>query len=411
MPRPVCLIGAARTDFRRNLRKEGKSLRDLVVEAGRGALADGGIDPGDVQSGVVGNFAAGLFTRQLHLGSFLTDIDAKLRGIPTLHTEAACASGGVAMLTAAQQIMAGACDVALVVGVEQQKTMSPADGADVLGAAADFAAEKAEFGEFMFPKLFGRIAREYSQRYPLSDRDLATVAVKNYSHAHLNPQAQMREVELTMDAALGESAANPRIAPPLKITDCSQITDGAAAVVLCSQEFADRLASKHRILLGGFGWTTDHLPLSAKDVPTFSMATRSAEQAYERAGLTPADIDGADVHDCFSISEIIAYEILGFADRGAGPALLRSGATMLPIIRNRLALRGANRSIPINPGGGLIGDGHPVGATGVRQAVEAYRQLTATAGDRQIDGARNYLTFNMGGTMTTNITMIWSNTA
>jgi acetyl-CoA C-acetyltransferase len=402
MPRPVYLIGAARTDFRRNLRKEGKTLRDVIVEAGRGAIADAGISPADVQSGVVGNFAGGLFTQQLHLGSFLTDVDDSLRGIPTLHVEAACASGGAAVLTAAQQIIGGMHEVVLVVGVEQQKTMSPADGADVLGAAADFAAEKAEFGQFMFPKLFGKIAREYARRYPLSERDLATVAVKNYAHAQLNPQAQMREMELTLDAALGESAANPMIAPPLKITDCSQITDGAAAIVLCSERFAEKLARPHRIALRGFGWTTDHLPFSAKDVLTFSIVRKSAAQAYERAGLLPGDIDGADVHDCFSISEILAYEILGFADP--------SGATMLPIARNRLGLRGTNKHLPVNPGGGLIGDGHPVGATGVRQVVEAFRQLTATAGDRQIPDAKNYLTFNMGGTMTTNITTIWSNT-
>src|SRR3954468_14378595 len=153
MAEPVYLIGAARTDFKRNLRKEGRGLRHVIVEAGREAIADAGIVPGDVTSGVVGNFAAGLFTRQLHLGSFLTDIDESLRGIPTLHTEAACASGGVAVLTAAQQVMGGIHDVVLVVGAEQQKTMSPSDGSDVLGAAADYCAEKAAYGEFMFPKL------------------------------------------------------------------------------------------------------------------------------------------------------------------------------------------------------------------------------------------------------------------
>src|SRR4029434_6592562 len=137
MAEPVYVIGAGRTDFKRNLRKEGKTIRDLIVEAARAALDDAGIDPGEVQSGVVGNFAAGLFTRQLHLGAMLTDVDPALRGIPTVHTEAACASGGVAVLTAAQQVIGGLHDVVLVVGVEQQKTMSPAEGADVLAAAGD----------------------------------------------------------------------------------------------------------------------------------------------------------------------------------------------------------------------------------------------------------------------------------
>src|SRR5678816_3227182 len=152
MPQSVHIIGAGRTDFRRNFRKEGKGLREMVVEAGRAAIEDAGLEPSRIQSAVVGNFAAGLFTRQLHLGSFVTDIDESLVGIPTLHTEAACASGGVAVLTGAQQIMGGLHDYVLVVGAEQQKTMSPADGADVLGAAADYHAERSIYGEFMFPK-------------------------------------------------------------------------------------------------------------------------------------------------------------------------------------------------------------------------------------------------------------------
>src|SRR5207237_382015 len=201
MPQNVHVIGAARTDFKRNFRKEGKGLREMIVEAGRAAIADAGIEARDVKSAVVGNFAAGLFTRQLHLGSFVTDIDESLVGIPTLHTEAACASGGVAVLTAAQQIMGGLHDVVLVVGAEQQTTMSPADGGEVLGAAADYHAEREQFGEFMFPKLFARIAQLYQQRYGLTEEDLARVAVKNYANARKNPLAQMRDVELSLEQA------------------------------------------------------------------------------------------------------------------------------------------------------------------------------------------------------------------
>src|SRR3954465_8645705 len=145
MPQNVHVIGAGRTDFKRNFRKEGKGLREMIVEAGRAAIENAGVEPAQITSAVVGNFAAGLFTRQLHLGSFVTDIDESLLGIPTLHTEAACASGGVAVLTGAQQIMGGLHDCVLVVGAEQQKTMAPADGADVLGAAADYAIEKQQF--------------------------------------------------------------------------------------------------------------------------------------------------------------------------------------------------------------------------------------------------------------------------
>ncbi|HSV16344.1 MAG TPA: beta-ketoacyl synthase N-terminal-like domain-containing protein, partial [Tepidisphaeraceae bacterium] len=372
---------------------------------------DAGVDPAGITSGVVGNFAAGLFTRQLHLGAMLTGVDPKLRGIPTLHTEAACASGGVAVLTAAQQIMAGLHECVLVVGVEQQKTMSPTDGADVLGAAADYTEERARFGDFMFPKLFGRIAQLYAERYGLTERQLALVAVKNYAHARLNPCAQMRDRQLTLEQAMTESAENARLAPPLKTCDCSQITDGSAALLLCSERVAARISKDRRVRLLGFGHTTDHLPLDRKDAPLFSIARSSAAKAYAMAGLSPRDIDAADVHDCFSISEILATEIIGFAEPGEGTGLIESGATMLPAVREQLGIPTPSRSIPINPGGGLIGDGHPVGATGVRQVVEAYQHLTRRAGARQVAGTKRYLTFNMGGTVTTNVTMIWGNDA
>lgn len=408
MAEQAFVIGAGRTDFKRNIRKEGKSIRDLIVEAARAAIADAQIGPADVQSGVVGNFAAGLFTRQLHLGAMLADVDPALHGIPTLHTEAACASGGVAVLAGAQQVVGGLHDVVLVVGVEQQKTMSPADGADVLGAAGDYAGEKSRYGQFMFPSLFASIAHAYAKRCGLTERELSLVAVKNYAHARANPLAQMRGVQLTLDCAAMESDANRLIAPPLKASDCSQITDGAAAIVLCSERFAEGLGAKRRIRLLGYGHTTDYLPLDRKDVPTFAMARRSASQAYHMAGLKPDDIDAADVHDCFSISEIIATEILSLADMGQGARLLQRGVTMRPTVRSDLGIAAPARCVPVNPGGGLIGDGHPVGATGVRQVVEAFDQLTGRAGERQVDGARHYLTFNMGGSFTTNVTMVWS---
>ena len=396
MAEPVYIVGASRTDFRRNLRKEGRTLGDLIIEAGRAAVNDAQIDPADIGSGVVGNFAAGLFTRQLHLGAFLTEIDKSLRGIPTMHVEAACASGGVAVLTAAQQIMGGLHDVVLVVGAEQQKTMPPAEGADVLGAAAHYSEERAQFGAFMFPKLFARIAQVYAERHGLSEAQLAKVAVKNRAHARLNPLAQMRETELTREEACTASEANPVIAPPLKVSDCSQITDGAAALVLCSERFFHRLRPRCGARLCGYGHTTDYLSLERKDVPAFPIATRAATQAYAMAGVGPRDIDGAEVHDCFSISEIVQYELLGFAAPGKGAELLESGATSLPAGR-----------CPVNAGGGLLGDGHPVGATGVRQIVEAYQHLTGHAGARQIEGTKRFLTCNIGGSMTTTVVTIW----
>jgi acetyl-CoA C-acetyltransferase len=410
MAEPVYVIGTGRTDFKRNFLKEGKSLRDIIVEAGKAALSDAQIDPSDVQSGVIGNFAAGLFTRQLHLGSFLTDIDPKLRGIPTMHVEAACASGSIAVLTAAQQVMGGIYDVVLVVGAEQQKTMPSKDGADVLGAAGDFAYEKPIFGDFMFPKLFARVAQIYGEKYGLTEKQLATVAFKNYAHARMNPLAQTRDLDITLAYASSESEKNPRFAPPLKNTDCSQITDGGAAVILCSERFAKKKfgASKIRgMRLLGFGHATDHLQLDKKDAPIFSIARKAAEKAYSSSGVKPTDLHGVEVHDCFSISEIVAYEILGIAENGQGAKLAETGATAHRSIRDKISSSKPPFDLPINVSGGLIADGHPVGATGVRQVGEAFLQLINSAGQRQIEGAKRYLTFNMGGSLTTSVVMIW----
>jgi acetyl-CoA C-acetyltransferase len=408
VPGSVYVIGSARTDFKRNLKKEGLALRDVIVEAGRGAIADAGVSPADVQAGVVGNFAGGMFTKQLHLGAMLLDIDEALRGIPTMHVEAACASGGVAVLTAAQQIMGGLYDCVLVVGAEQQKTMSPAEGADVLGAAGDFAIERPRYGEFMFPKLFGRIAELYAARYGLTERQLAFVAAKASAHAQLNPMAQTRGKVVGLEAAGVESESNARVAGMLKLCDCSQITDGAAAVVLCSEAFARKLgSSRSPVRLAGYGHTTDYLALERKTVPEFSIARRAAARALDRAGWRPGELDGAEVHDCFSITEIVAYELLGLAPPGDGPMLVESGATTLPCVRREMGLAEPPVSVPVNAGGGLLAEGHPVGATGVRQVDEMYRQLTGRAGARQIAGAKKFLTFNMGGSVTTSVVMTW----
>ncbi len=417
---PVYLLGGARTDFQRNLKKEGHELRDIIVEVAQAAFARTRVDPATVQAGLIGNFAGGLFTRQLHLGALLLAADEKLRGIPTMHVEAACASGSLAVLTAAQWIQAGFYDCVLVVGAEQQKTMSPADGSDVLGAAADYHREKPEYGEFMFPKLFGRIAELYMQRYPsLTEEDLARVAVKNYSHARLNPLAQMRHSNLDFTTASTESQKNWRIAAsPLKLYDCSQITDGAAAVLLCSESYLQAhaevaaSAAPEPVRLFGWGHSTDSLALADKDVPAFPQARKALAGAFRMAGITEPkrQLQGIEVHDCFSISEVIAYEVIGLAEPGQGAELLHNGATMLPSVRPQLLAAGAPEppfSIPVNAGGGLMADGHPVGATGVRQVLDAYEQLTAQAGPRQIENVKRFLTYNVGGSMTTTVAMVW----
>src|SRR6476661_7681094 len=394
MSESVYILGGGRTDFKRNLKKEGKTIRHIIIEAGKKAIDDAKIDPGEIQAGAVGNFNAGQFTKQLQLGAFIPEIDPKLRGIPTMHTEAACASGALSVLLGAEWIIGGFYDVVLVVGAEQQKTMSALDGSDVLGAAADYHNEKPEYGDFMFPKLFGRIAQIYIEKYGATEADLALVAWKNYAHAKLNPLAQMRDADLTLDS---ES----------QVSDNSQITDGAASVVLVSGKYLDKIGrdKNKTVRLFGYGHTTDYLPLDKKDAPTFSIARKAAEKAFRMANLTPRDFHGAEVHDCFSITEIVAYEILGLAESGKGVELVKSGATALPRVRTE-KFKGAFQ-IPVNAGGGLIADGHPVGATGVRQVFEAYQQLTEQAGARQIESAKRFLTFNMGGSLTTSVAMLW----
>ncbi len=407
---PVYILGGGRTDFKRNLKKEGKTIRDLITEAGRKAIEDAKIDPSEIEAAAVGNFNAGQFTKQLHLGAFVPEIDPALHGIPTMHTEAACASGSLSVLLGAQWVMGGFHDAVLVVGAEQQKTMSSLDGGDVLGAAADYHVEKPEYGDFMFPKLFGRIAQIYIDKYGATPEQLAWVAYKNYAHARLNPLAQMRDNDLTYDAASQVSEKNPSVAPPLKLTDCSQITDGGASIVLVSGKYLERHGldkAKYPRMLG-YGSTTDYLALEKKDAPTFSTARKAAEKAFGMTnGLTPRDMHGVEVHDCFSITEVCAYEILGLAEPGKGAELAISGATALPQVRNEKVSGKFDRQIPVNAGGGLIGDGHPVGATGVRQVYEAYQHLTEQAGARQIEGAKKFLTFNMGGSLTTAVAMIW----
>jgi len=234
------------------------------------------------------------------------------------------------------------------------------------------------------------------------------VAWKNYAHAKLNPLAQMRDADLTLDCASQDSDKNPSVAPPLKVSDCSQITDGAASVVLVSGKYLEKIGgdkNKTARLLG-YGHTTDYLPLDKKDAPTFSIARKAAERAFSMANLKPRDMQGAEVHDCFSITEIVAYEILGLAEPGKGIELVKSGATTLPQVRNQKSGK-LPFEIPVNAGGGLIADGHPVGATGVRQVFEAYQQLSQRAGVRQIENAKKFLTFNMGGSLTTSVAMIW----
>lgn len=394
MPPVVHIVGAARTDFARNWKKEGVGLREAVAEVALAAVADAGLAPADIEAGFVGSFAPGLFTKQLHLGALLADAHPAWVGLPAMHVEAACASGSMAAVAAVDRLLAGRAGCALVVGVEQQKTMPPKEVGDVMAAAGDFAAERPAYGELPIPKMFGRIAETYLKLAGAPAEVLAKVAVKARAAAQLNPLAQTRGKTLDLSAACRVSDGNPLVADPLKVSDCSQITDGAAAVVLATDDFLQRRPVPRRVRILGLGQATDRLRLADKNVPAFEASVKAVRSAYATAGLEPSQIGGFEVHDCFSITEILAYEILGLAERGEGWKLADRGRT------------GVGGEYPVNVGGGLMGDGHPVGATGVRQLHECFEHLTGRAGDRQIPGVRTMATWNMGGTFTTTVCFV-----
>lgn len=406
MTAPVYVLGGHQTDFSRNWLKEGKSIVDMMQEA----IADGftatGIEPGEVDVAHVGNFAAELYCKQGHLGAFLAEIDPQLSGIPTARHEAACASGSISMLMASAEIEAGRYDVALVVGVEQMKTVDPATGGDFLGTAAWYARE-AEGVEFAFPKLFGQLGDVYDERYGLKQEHLTRIAEINFSNARRNPNAQTRGwfTDETQNLETGKFT-NP-VAGRLRVRDCSQVTDGASSIFLASASFAEQYAARRgrsldrlpRIL----GWGHHTAPITfdtkiaqSRGNPYVLPHTRHAiVDALQRAGLADAwEVDGIETHDCFTTSEYMAIDHFGLTDPGKSWQAVEDGVIEF------------GGTLPINASGGLIGCGHPVGATGTRQALDAFRQVTETAGDYQIEGAKKIATLNIGGSGTTSVAMV-----
>jgi len=354
------------------------SLRTLWTEAALAALDDAGLDR--VDSITVGSMTPGLFVGQEHLGALLAD-ELGMAGVPATRVESACASGGVALKTGFAEVAAGLADIVLVTGVEKMTDVSGDECTAALAAAAD--AELEVFYGATFPGLYAMMARAHMARWGTTREQLAMVAVKNHRHGALNPHAQYRQ-EITVKDVI-ESAM---VAEPLTILDCSPITDGAAAVVLAELGVARTIAKGRPIVrIAGVGQATDRIALQSRaDLTTLPATTLAAQRAFKMAGKTPNDIHLAEVHDCFTIAEILVIEALGLCQPGQGGCQASSGRT---------ALGGA---IPVNPSGGLKSKGHPVGATGVAQAVEITTQLRGVAGKRQVAGARIGLTQNMGGT-------------
>lgn len=405
-PAPVYVLGGAQTDFARNWSKEGKHFVAAMREATLGALEAARIEPREVETAHVGNFAAELYARQGHIGAFFLEIDPAFSGLPTSRHEAACASGSIALIAASADIEAARYDLACVVGVEQMKTVNSTVGGDILGTAAWYERE-AKGIEFPFPKLFGRLGDEYDKRYGLKDEHLAHISAVNYSNAKRNPNAQTRNWFMSESHAQHESKFNQVIGGRIKVSDCSQVTDGSVALFLASEKFASAWAKRNRKTLADIprilGWGHHTAPLEfdtkvaeSRDNAYVLPHTRQAIlDAFKRAGIASvAELSGIETHDCFTTSEYMAIDHFGITKPGESWKAVEEGVIEL------------GGKLPINPSGGLIGAGHPVGATGVRQMLDCYRQITDSAGDYQVEGAKKFAMLNLGGSATTSCVFI-----
>lgn len=371
--RDIVVVGVAETKFGK---LEG-SFRDIAVEAGNAAIADAGVNRQDVEALFLGTFSPGTFIHQEHPAPLVASM-LGLANVPTTRTENACASGSTAFLQGIMAVAAGVHETVLVVGAEKMTSTPIEETTQILAEAADWESET--MAGATFPSLFALMARRHMHEFGTTRGHLSAVAIKNHRNAYRNPYAQFHK-EIT-DEDIAKSAM---IADPLTLYDCSPVTDGAAAVVITTRERARDMAGQPVKVLG-FGQASDSLSLFRRTEMTCLVAARKAsERAYKMAGLGPRDVSFAEVHDCFTIAEIIATEDLGFFGRGEGGPAATAGETAI------------GGSIPVNPSGGLKGKGHPVGATGVSQIVESVFQLRGSAGERQVPNPSVGMTHNVGG--------------
>lgn len=371
--RKVAIIGIGITKFGEHW---DKGLKDLAIEAGIKAVEDAGISGDEIQLLVGGNMSGGLFAGQEHGSALLADY-LGLNPIPAIRTEAACASGGVALRVGYMAIASGMYDFVAVGGVEKMTDVYGPQAMNTLAGAMDFETE-AYYG-VTFPGIYALIAKRHMHLYKTKQEHLAMVSVKNHEHGARNPFAQYQK-RIKVEDVL----SSPLVADPLHVLDCSPITDGAATVILTTAENAKKLSDTPVYIIAS-AQASDTLSLYARnDLTTLSATVHAAREAYRQAKIKASDVDVAEVHDCFTIAEILAYEDLGFIKKGLGWKLIEEGETMI------------GGRIPVNPSGGLKAKGHPVGATGVAQIVELVKQLRGEAGKRQVD-AEIALAHNVGG--------------
>jgi acetyl-CoA C-acetyltransferase len=381
--RSVVVAGIGKTAFGA---LADRDLRSLAVEAGEKCLDNAHAKSSLVEAFYLGNFAGPSFVGQNHLAPYVSGAMG-ITGVPATRFEAACASSGAAFYHAVMAVAAGIHDVVLVVGVEKMTSQTTPKVAEILAGAGDSTGEVRAGATF--PALFAMIARRHMYQYGTTREMLASVAVKNHLNGSKNPLAHMRKI-ITMEQALNGKP----ISDPLTVYDCSLVSDGAAAVLVTTAERAEEFTNKPVRVLG-ISQISDYVALETKaDITRFDAVSTAAKKAYQMAGLEPQHIDLAEVHDCFTIAEIIATEDLGFVGKGCGGRYALEGKT---------ALTGER---PVNTSGGLKAKGHPVGATGVGQICDLVLQMRGEAGERQVERARTGLAQNLGGSGATAVVTI-----
>jgi acetyl-CoA C-acetyltransferase len=397
------ILGGFQTDFARVFAREGHDIGELVREVVEGTLGSAGVEPAQIESIHVANAFGQLYAGQGHLGAMPATVVPELWGTPSMRHEAACASGSIATLAAMAEIECGRYDCVLVLGAEQEKTMPGIEAAGVQAAAA-WVGHETDGNEAVWPAMFEQVAAEYDARYGLDDAHLRAIGELNLTNARQNPNAQTRDWKLGPEHFSADHDANPIVSGRLRRNDCCQITDGGAGIVLVSDRWLAEHGSggvKSGARIAGWGHRTVGLPMGAKlersrgEAFVMPHVREAITDAWRRAEIDGVDaLDGIETHDCMTPSEYMAIDHFGITDPGKSWQAVEDGS---------LARDGR---IPVNASGGLMGGGHPVGATGIRMLVDAAAQVNDRAGDMQIEGARRMATLNIGGSTATTVSFV-----